>query len=61
LVSAGLAGSNGEAKRLINQRAVQLIRHPDQSETLDRDSAGTGLQPGDVIKVGRRRFVRLTD
>ena len=61
LVSAGLASSNGEAKRLINQRAVQLIRHPGQTETLDRDSAGAGLQPGDVIRVGRRRFVRLTD
>jgi tyrosyl-tRNA synthetase len=61
LVAAGLASSNGEAKRLINQRAVQLIRPPDRTETLESDTAGPGLRPGDVIKVGRRRFVRLTD
>jgi len=61
LVSAGMASSNGEAKRLINQKAVQLIRNSDQTATLDSDSAGVELQSGDVIKVGRRRFVRLTD
>ena len=56
-----MASSNGEAKRLINQKAVQLIRNSDQTATLDSDSAGVELQSGDVIKVGRRRFVRLTD
>jgi tyrosyl-tRNA synthetase len=61
LVAAGLASSNGEAKRLIHQRAVQLIRTPDRTETLETDAAGPGLQSGDVIKVGRRRFVRLTE
>ena len=61
LVSAGMASSNGEAKRLINQKAVQLIRHFHQTATLDSDSAGVELQSGDVIKVGRRRFVRLID
>ena len=61
LVSAGMASSNGEAKRLINQRAVQIIRNPDQITTLNSDSEGVELQAGDVIKVGRRRFVRLTD
>jgi tyrosyl-tRNA synthetase len=61
LVEASLASSNGEAKRLINQRAVQLIRPSEPALTLNADAAGAGLQPGDVIKVGRRRFVRLTD
>lgn len=61
LVEASLASSNGEAKRLINQRAVQLIRPSEPALTLEADAAGAGLQPGDVIKVGRRRFVRLTD
>lgn len=61
LVSAGLANSNGEAKRLINQKAVQVIRPAGETETLINDSASEGLQSGDVIKVGRRRFVRLSD
>ncbi len=60
LVSASLAASNGEAKRLISQNAVQLIRPGSEPESLASDSAGDGLQAGDVIKVGRRRFVRLT-
>ena len=56
-----MASSNGDAKRLINQKAVQLIRHFHQTAILDSDSAGVELQSGDVIKVGRRRFVRLID
>jgi tyrosyl-tRNA synthetase len=61
LVSAGMASSNGEAKRLINQKAVQLISHSGQTAILDSNSEGVEFQSGDVIKVGRRRFVRLTD
>ena len=61
LVSAGLAASNGEAKRLISQNAVQVIRAGGETEPLANDSAGERLQAGDVIKVGRRRFVRLTE
>ena len=61
LVSAGLASSNSEVKRLINQKAVQLIRPSGETEVLESDSSGPSLQAGDVIKVGRRRFVRLTD
>ena len=61
LVTAGLASSNGEAKRLINQNAVQLIRSTEETEILANDSAGERLKVGDVIKVGRRRFVRLTE
>ena len=61
LVSAGMASSNGEAKRLINQKAVQLISHSGQTAILDSNSEGVEFQSGDVIKVGRRRFVRLTN
>jgi tyrosyl-tRNA synthetase len=61
LVDAGLASSNSEARRLINQRAVQLIRTSGESLTLTNDSRDVDYQPGDVLKVGRRRFVRLTD
>ncbi len=61
LVSAGMASSNGEAKRLINQRAVQLIRESGESDVLINEGAARELQPGDVLRVGRRRFVRLTN
>ena len=60
LVESNLATSTSEAKRLISQNAVQLIRSTGDSETLS-DDAAERLQAGDVIKVGRRRFVRLTD
>ncbi len=60
LVSAGLASSNGEAKRLINQRAVQVIGPDGQSRVVAADSLDEGINPGDVLRVGRRRFLRLT-
>ncbi len=62
IVDAGLAPSTTEAKRLINQGAVQIISDPSgDSRTLDRDdrAAGLGLEHRTVIKVGRRRFIRL--
>ena len=64
IVDAGLASSAAEAKRLINQGAVQLIpQATGEAQALDRDHplselARTG---SDVLKVGRRRFVRLVD
>ena len=60
LVSAGLASSNGEAKRLINQRAVQVIGPDGQSRVVSGDSLDEGIHPGAVLRVGRRRFLRLT-
>jgi tyrosyl-tRNA synthetase len=60
LVAAGLAPSNSEARRLINQRAVELIRSSGETLTLTGDAPDLQLQSGDVIKVGKRRFVRLT-
>ncbi len=62
IFDAGLAPSMAEAKRLINQGAVQIIGDPaGESRILDRDdrTAGLGLGHRTVIKVGRRRFVRL--
>ena len=62
IVDAGLAPSTTEAKRLINQGAVQIISDPSgDSRTVDRDdrAAGLGLEHRTVIKVGRRRFIRL--
>ena len=51
LVAAGLAASNGEARRLVRQGAVTVDgrKIESESETL---SAG-------VLKVGKRRFLRL--
>ena len=60
LVQTGLASSNGEARRLLTQGAVELIRTDGQ-----RTSASMGdepsLNPGDVVRAGRRRFVRVVE
>ena len=62
IVDAGLATSAAEAKRLINQGAVQLITESaEDARTFERDdrASGLGLAHRSVLKVGRRRFVRL--
>ena len=59
LVTAGLSASSSEAKRLINQGAVELVRVSGESQTLSEDHLPLDLRPGDVIKVGKRRFVRV--
>jgi tyrosyl-tRNA synthetase len=53
--AAGLVGSKREARRLIDQQGVKL-----DGEIVD--SADTVVQPGqgEVLQVGRRKFVRLT-
>jgi tyrosyl-tRNA synthetase len=56
LSETGLASSNAEARRLIEQRAVQL-----DGQVLD--DPGAEFDPealvGSVLKVGRRRFLRI--
>jgi tyrosyl-tRNA synthetase len=56
LTALGLAGSNGEARRLVEQGGVRL------NDVVLRDAAAE-LQPSDlegaVIQVGKRRFVRI--
>ena len=62
IVEAGLTSSVTEAKRLINQGAVQAVDEVNgNTRTLDRDerASSLALQPRTVLKVGRRRFVRL--
>ena len=60
MVIAGLADSTSEAKRLISQGAVELINDSGESQTLLEDSLlSSNKGPGDVIKVGKRRFLRL--
>lgn len=56
LVKAGLAKSNGEATRLIDQGAISL-----DGERVDDRNATVPLQAGDVVVLrrGKRRFARV--
>jgi len=56
LVAAGLAASNGEARRAVEQGGVRL----DGAVLTDPEAEFDPAQlHGKVLKVGRRRFVRL--
>ena len=56
LVEAGLAASNGEARRLVAQGGVRLDGEPVTDAEVEMDPA---TLTGRVLQVGRRRFVRL--
>ena len=56
LVLANLASSVGQAKRLISQGAVER-----NGIKITSDSVMDDLSPGDVIKAGRHRFVRVVE
>lgn len=58
LVQTGLVTSNGEARRLLSQGAVELIR-TDGERTTATMGDEPHLSPGDVVRAGRRRFVRV--
>ena len=58
LVQTGLVSSNGEARRLLTQGAVELIRADGQRTTASMGDE-PNLNAGDVVRAGRRRFVRL--
>ena len=60
LAQTGLAPSNAEARRLITQGAIEII-HPNGQREPVAAVAAPELQPGDVIRAGRRRFVRLVE
>ena len=60
LVQAELVASNGEARRLVGQGAVEIIRPGGDRVTIVAGDPTPPLAPGDVIRAGRRRFVRLT-
>jgi len=59
LVTSGLAASNSEAKRLISQGAVEFIPVSGKPRTLAQDEPSLVFRNGDVIRAGRRHFVRL--
>ena len=52
LVAAGLAKSNSEVRRLVTQGAVSVNGAP-------VTDAVVPLQPGDQVRVGRHRFLRI--
>ena len=58
LVAAGLAASNAEARRLIAQGAVSVIRSNGARVSVTAEET-PALAAGDVIRAGRRRFVRV--
>ena len=60
LVAAGLAESNAEARRLLSQGAVELIPESGTGTRLDDERAPISPAVGDVLRAGRRRFIRLT-
>jgi tyrosyl-tRNA synthetase len=59
LVAAGLAASNAEARRLLTQGAIELMAASGESIRLDDDRAQISPSAGDVLRAGRRRFVRV--
>jgi len=61
LVEADLAKSNSEVKRLLSEGAIVYIRGDAGPVPLTTTSIIETLKPHDVIRRGKRRFVRLTD
>ena len=61
MLAAGLAPSKAQVKRLLAQGAVERISQGGEPQPVTGSEAGYLLQPGDLLKVGKRRFVRLTD
>ena len=61
MLAAGLAPSKAQVKRLLAQGAVERISQGGDPHPVTGGEAGYLLQPGDLLKVGKRRFVRLTD
>jgi tyrosyl-tRNA synthetase len=60
LVGAGLVSSVTEGKRMISQGAVEIFPPSGPSHRLSEDARFEEPEPGTAIKVGRRRFARLT-
>jgi len=54
LIETKLVSSRGEAKRLINQKAVEINRSP----ITDHRSPIT-IKSGHILKVGKRRFIKI--
>ncbi len=57
-VQAGLATSNSEARRLVSQGAVEIIRSSGEREAVTTDVTPI-LGTGDIVRAGRRRYARF--
>ena len=60
LVQSGLVSSNAEARRLIAQGAVSVIHSNGERVSVTADET-PALAAGDVVRAGRRRFVRVVE
>ena len=60
LVRTGLAASNGEARRLVSQGAVEIIHADGRRESVTAPNT-PAPEAGAVVRAGRRRFVRIAD
>jgi tyrosyl-tRNA synthetase len=54
ILGAGLAKSSADARRLINQGAVRV-----NEQAISTNAGAVTLKPGDIVRVGRRRMVRI--
>ncbi len=54
-----LVKSNSEARRLIKQKSIQIIHQDGSKHTVSEERES--VQLGDVIKVGKRRFLKIVE
>jgi tyrosyl-tRNA synthetase len=59
LVDNKLADSVGEARRLLTQGAVRIIRTDGTTQVVRNEKVE--IRPGDKIKVGKLRFAKIVD
>ena len=58
MLDAKLAVSKNEAKRLVEQNAVEIIIGDKKQKIIDW-KAEVNIEDGMIIKVGNRRFVKI--
>ena len=54
-METGLVGSRGEARRLLDQKAIEL-----DGTTVTDKTTPLDLKSGMVIKVGKSRFIKIS-
>ena len=61
LVATGLVSSNAEAKRMVGQGAVEVVHQSGATESVSPENPAVPVQAGDVVRVGKRRYVRVVE